>query len=129
MLAFLSLPLMAAEAVTASPSIMAIVFGCLFAVSEVLASIPALNANSIFQLVLTILKALAGKSVAVLTLLFIFVALPAFAADSAIETPSVFTIIMGCLWAISEVLASIPKLGANSIFQLIKVVLKEITGE
>jgi hypothetical protein len=37
------------------------VFGALFALSELLAAIPAVKANSIFQLVAGILKALAGK--------------------------------------------------------------------
>lgn len=41
--------------------IIAIVFGSLFAVSEVLASIPALKANSIFQIIYNVLKALAKK--------------------------------------------------------------------
>ena len=48
-------------AVEATPTTLAIIFGCLFAVSEVLASIPALKVNSIFQLIKTILAALVGK--------------------------------------------------------------------
>ena len=40
---------------------MALVFGVLFALSEALALIPALNSNSIFQLVFNVLKKLAGK--------------------------------------------------------------------
>jgi len=48
-------------AAEATPTTLAIIFGCLFAVSEVLASIPALKVNSIFQLIKTILAALVGK--------------------------------------------------------------------
>ena len=39
----------------------AIICGCLFAISEVLAAIPALKSNSIFQIIQSILKAIVGK--------------------------------------------------------------------
>lgn len=48
-------------AVETTPTVLVIIFGCLFAVSEVLASIPALKSNSVFQLIKTILAALVGK--------------------------------------------------------------------
>lgn len=37
------------------------VFGALFALSELLGAVPAIKANSVFQLIAGILKALAGK--------------------------------------------------------------------
>lgn len=37
-------------------------FGVLFGISESLALIPSVKANSIFQVIATVLKALAGKS-------------------------------------------------------------------
>lgn len=39
----------------------AVVFGFLFALSEVLALIPALKANSIFEMAVGVIKKLAGK--------------------------------------------------------------------
>lgn len=39
----------------------AVVFGFLFALSEVLALIPALKANSVFEMAVGILKKIAGK--------------------------------------------------------------------
>ena len=39
----------------------AVVFGALFAISEVIALIPGVKSNSIFQLVTEALKKLAGK--------------------------------------------------------------------
>lgn len=39
----------------------AIIFGVLFSISEGLALIPAVQANSVFQLIFNALKALAGK--------------------------------------------------------------------
>jgi hypothetical protein len=38
-----------------------VVFGFLFALSEVLALIPALKANSVFEMVVGLLKKVAGK--------------------------------------------------------------------
>lgn len=63
MLALMMVSFMAfgAEAVeSATPTVAAIVFGCLLAVSEVLSQIKALNENSIFDIVKTLLKALGG---------------------------------------------------------------------
>lgn len=42
-------------------STLAIIFGVLFGISEALAQIPAIKANSIFGLVLSVLQKLAGK--------------------------------------------------------------------
>lgn len=44
--------------VEVAPTTLAIVFGCLLAISEVLASIPSLKANSIFQIVEMVLAAI-----------------------------------------------------------------------
>ena len=41
--------------------ILAIIFGSLFAVDQVLAAIPSVASNSVFQLITSILAALAGK--------------------------------------------------------------------
>jgi hypothetical protein len=53
------------EAVAASGmsvmEIILLVLGCLFAMSEVLASVSFIKANSVFQLVQNILKALVGS--------------------------------------------------------------------
>lgn len=53
----------AADAVDAPnpATLLATIFACLFAISEALASISSINSNSIFQLIRTILKKLAGK--------------------------------------------------------------------
>lgn len=42
-------------------AILAIVFASLYAVCEVLANVPSIQANSVFQLIMNILKSLAGK--------------------------------------------------------------------
>lgn len=41
----------------------ALIFGVLFGVSEALAQIPQVKANSVFQLVLSVLAKLSGQSV------------------------------------------------------------------
>lgn len=38
-------------------------------------------------------------------------------------------VILGCLWALSESLASIPQVNANSVFQLVFGILKSIAGK
>jgi hypothetical protein len=38
------------------------IFGVLFGISESLAMIPSVKANSVFQMIFSVLKALAGKS-------------------------------------------------------------------
>ena len=38
-----------------------VVIGCLLAISEALSAIPSIKANGIFQAILNILKAIAGK--------------------------------------------------------------------
>ena len=43
-------------------AILAIVFGSLYAVCEVLANVPSIKANSVFQLITNILQSLAGKN-------------------------------------------------------------------
>ena len=45
-----------------NPQTLAIIFGVAFGVSEAVALIPQVKANSVFQLVFNILKALAGKA-------------------------------------------------------------------
>jgi hypothetical protein len=42
--------------------ILAIVFGCLFAIDQALAAIPSVKSNSVFQLISAILKILGGKN-------------------------------------------------------------------
>lgn len=40
---------------------LAIIFGVLFGISEALGGIPAVKANSVYQLIVNVLAALAGK--------------------------------------------------------------------
>jgi len=44
-------------------------------------------------------------------------------------TPDTLTLVLLALFAISEVLASIPSVKANSVFQLIVGFLKKLTGK
>lgn len=66
--------------------------------------------------------------VSILMLMICSVALAADPATPVVEKVNYIMVTLGCLFAVSEVLASIPALESNSIFQLIKKILKALVG-
>ena len=40
----------------------------------------------------------------------------------------VVTVVLACLWALSEVLSGVDSIESNSVFQLVKNILKVLTG-